>query len=281
MGELKLPEQIGKPPVENAIVFIHGLNGNETTWKKFSNCLNDNWDIEDCYDLEYESYTVELGIIKNIPLINTLYRGIKGGPKVIELSNHLSNTIDEICRSHKRVILVAHSMGGLIARQYLIDTIRNTKTTGKVKCLFTYATPHYGSKLATFYKWLVKPIFTPLHFIWGSGNSKQIVDMCRSNSEFLDNLNKDWNKLGLNNKIDFYRVFGGYDWVVDKRSASMKDATNKNAKLVSSKDHFNIIKPNNKKDRAFIPFYNYLKEFKKNYEKEEILEDDNYYDEIL
>lgn len=281
MGELKLPEQIGKPPVENAIVFIHGLNGNERTWNKFSDCLYKNWDVDDCYDLEYECYTVEMGLLKKVPVVRSIYSGLKGGPQVNELSNHLGNTIDEICKQHKRVILVAHSMGGLIARQYLVNTLINTKTTGKVKCLFTYATPHYGSKLATFYKLLLKPIFTPLHYIWGSGNSKQIVDMCRTNSEFLEDLNSDWNKLGLNTKIDFFRIFGGYDWVVDKKSASMRDSTNKNVKLVSSKNHFNIIRPKNKKDRAFIPFYNYLKEFKRNYEEQEMLEEDNYYDEIL
>ena len=123
MGELKLPKQIGKPPVENAIVFIHGLNGNEYTWKKFSECLDTSWNVSDCYDLEYECYTAELGLINNVPVIRDIYRGLKGGPKVVELSNHLSNSIDEICRYHKRVILVAHSMGGLIARQYLIDTL--------------------------------------------------------------------------------------------------------------------------------------------------------------
>lgn len=281
MGALKLPQQIGTPPVENAIIFIHGLNGNEFTWRRFSNCLSDNWEVTDCYDLEYECYTVELGFIKNVPIARTVYRFLKGGPEVVELSGHLRNTVDEICKYHKRVILVAHSMGGLIARQYLIDLIRSTKTTGKVRCLFTYATPHYGSKWATLYKILVNPIFKPLHFIWGSGNSKQIVDMCRRNSEFLNELNTEWNKLGLNTKIDFIRIFGGYDWVVDKNSASMKDKNNNDAKLVSGKNHFNIIKPNHEKDRAFIPFYNYLKEFKKKCEAKEIQEEDSYYDDLL
>jgi pimeloyl-ACP methyl ester carboxylesterase len=67
-----------------------------------------------------------------------------------ELASQLSLQIESLCATTgaRRVVLVGHSMGGLIARTY----IRNFGGAARVAKLITLASPHHGSALA---RWAV------------------------------------------------------------------------------------------------------------------------------
>lgn len=251
-----LPSFITDENSDSAVLFIHGLGGSYWTWDKFSNHLKQHWYEEDSFGLEYDEYYGE-NTLSKIPFINILIKARKiiKGPSITELAEHLKTVIDEVCHEYENVILIGHSMGGLVARKYIVERLKDKKEMGKVKALITYATPHHGSIYANRYKISLYFLFRFLTF----RKSEQVLDL-QKNSDFLIQLNSEWSSLRVEDKIDFKRVVGQEDWVVDVLSSSFR--LDENAKLVANKNHFSIIKPKKAKDTAFMVTYNYLKEFR-------------------
>ncbi|HEX8220759.1 MAG TPA: hypothetical protein VF914_16325 [Chloroflexia bacterium] len=70
-------------------------------------------------------------------------------PRVEENVARLKGAITEALRgtSHTKVILIAHSMGGLVSRAYIEDTTGGYR--GDVAELFTFGTPHLGVNIST------------------------------------------------------------------------------------------------------------------------------------
>jgi hypothetical protein len=94
-----------------------------------------------------------------------------------ELAEDLRLTIsDNVVSDHKRIIFLAHSMGGLIVRQYLL---KYRDVVEKVPFIYFFATPTTGSPMAT----LVSEFSKNPQF----GNLRPMkVD------EYLKNLQLDW-----------------------------------------------------------------------------------------
>lgn len=93
------------------VSFIHGLGDNSTVWNTMSNELQTGFDFSR-YDVSYNS------------------------------SNAISNTASNIYIPYQSVV-VAHSMGGLVAREYL-----RQHGTNQLKALITVGTPHVGAPAA-------------------------------------------------------------------------------------------------------------------------------------
>ncbi|MFI5163052.1 MAG: esterase/lipase family protein [Sphingobacteriales bacterium] len=254
------PSSIGEDKSDSAVLFVHGLGGSYNTWYPFANHLKNKWREIDSFGLEYDQYYSSQGFINRIPYIRGIpnLRKILVGPNIDTLSQHFKTTVNTLCEEYDNVIIVAHSMGGLVARKYLVNLLKETKTVGKVKALITYATPHHGSVYANYYLILCYG-FLGL-FI---SNSKQITDLSKNN-EFINSLNLDWSNLRIDDKIDFRRVVGLDDWLVDEDSSAYKN--DPNVEKVAGKNHFTLIIPDERrnKDNAFMFTYNYLKNFKKN-----------------
>jgi pimeloyl-ACP methyl ester carboxylesterase len=268
-----LPNFIGVNGTDSVVLFIHGLGGSPETWRDFSTHLKKEWKEHDSFNLEYDEYYAKSETFLLRKIINPIK--IIRGFELNVLSKHLNTVIEENCDSYKNVIIVAHSMGGLVARQYIIDKIKKDKELGKLKGLITYATPHHGSILVNYFYFLIKsPIpnyLNPFRLF----KSKQIYALAK-NSDFLETLDKNWSTYKIDDRIDFKRVVGADDSVVDIDSSTYKEG--KNVSFIVNKGHFNIIKPNkNITDTAFMVTYNYLKKFRS--ELEEKLEFEKEYDE--
>ena len=270
--KIDLPKFIGADDSDTAVLFIHGLGGSCHTWCDFASHLNETWDGIDSFSLEYDEYYKRYSKIPIISQIMVLY-GIFNGKNISMLSEHLKSVISENCSDYENVIIVCHSMGGLIARKYLVDKIKKDKHLGKIKCLITYATPHHGSFLGNFFSII---FYHPLKFLFIS-KLLQVHELSQ-NSSFIQNLNKDWSDLRVEDKIDFIRVVGMQDWVVRIKSAQFSEH-DENVRPVANKDHFNIIKPlKDIKDVAFQVTFNYLKKFRIKLEREkELLESQEEY----
>ena len=104
-------------------------------------------------------------------------------------------------------------MGGLVARKCIIDLLEKEKSLGKIKALITYATPHRGSKWANRYLSLC---YHGLRYFFK--DSEQISQLAET-GEFITELNNDWSKYKVDDKIDYYRIAGLADWVVNVDSS--------------------------------------------------------------
>lgn len=267
------PGAIGEDSCNTAVLFVHGLGGSYWTWNKFSIHLKKYWKEKDSFALEYDEYYVNQGIIHKIPFLNFFQKlwKILRGPDISQLSQHLKTVVNQVCHDYENVIIIAHSMGGLIARKYIVDMLTETHSVGKVKALITYATPHQGSIWANYYLIVCAYFFEK--FI---RNSKQVAELSNRN-DFITNLNKMWSDLRVEDKLNFIRVVGLDDWVVDPNSAAYK--ADANVCRIAGKNHFNIIKPSRIKDPAFMVTYNYLKDFRNTLENKAENDEDYYLDD--
>lgn len=142
---------------KNLIIFIHGLTGSNETWKNeetnntYPDLLLTDEVIADNFDIAYfEYFTSFLNIKENIGIFRSLISKNKSTPKnisLLEISNVLNTRIDYDLIDYDSIVIIAHSMGGLIAKQSIIKYL--TKNS-KIKLFLSLAVPHLGSELATY-----------------------------------------------------------------------------------------------------------------------------------
>ena len=142
---------------KNLIIFIHGLTGSNETWKNeetnntYPDLLLTDEVIADNFDIAYfEYFTSFLNIKENIGILRSLISKNKSTPKnisLLEISNVLNTRIDYDLIDYDSIVIIAHSMGGLIAKQSIIKYL--TKNS-KIKLFLSLAVPHLGSELATY-----------------------------------------------------------------------------------------------------------------------------------
>ena len=123
-------------PKPVAVVFVHGLFGSDLSWGKgdltLPHLLATDPDLQPQVDLFFFEY--------KSPLLGDAL-------KIPSISEQLSGALDDnqIWTNHQRVIFVAHSMGGLIVREYLI---LHPEHLQKVQMMYFYAVPTGGAKIA-------------------------------------------------------------------------------------------------------------------------------------
>src|SRR5262249_4466777 len=117
------------------VLFIHGLGGNSDSWGAFPRFLRENIEIDARYDIAepYNYTTTALG----------------AGPGIDQLALELATFLNsQRFPDYTSIILICHSMGGLIARRYIADQLIAGHRL-RANRLLTFATPHLGSQLAT------------------------------------------------------------------------------------------------------------------------------------
>lgn len=72
-------------------------------------------------------------------------------PSIVDLADQLRGALDDqgVFTRHKKVVFLAHSMGGIVVRQYLVG---NPDKMALVPMIYFYATPTNGSELAALAK---------------------------------------------------------------------------------------------------------------------------------
>ena len=123
----------------NVIIFIHGLGGNSLkTWGRFNNLIQEDQKLSE-YKIEPFPYPTSL--IKFFPW--SIF------PKIQDLSDGLRTFINNRTKSDDKVIIVTHSMGGLIARKYFVEEIKNKRKL-RAKKLLLFACPNKGAQYLEF-----------------------------------------------------------------------------------------------------------------------------------
>lgn len=137
--------EAGKRDRQPPLIFVHGLGGSRGDFLLMSRYL---W-----LKGRERSYRIKL----------------KGGQSLEEMAASLARFIRQVKKAtrHKKVEIVAHSLGGLVARAALVEH----GLQRSVKTLITLGTPHHGTH--------------PARYI----NSRTIRDL-RPESRFIERLNR-------------------------------------------------------------------------------------------
>lgn len=224
------------PKRDTALILIHGWNGRgRETWGKFPELL------ESLNKFDVHLYNYPTGIATGLLDKFKKLVGILSYPTPEEVARALKTTIDTEYSSYKAIYLLAHSLGGVIARDYVLKEIREGRKRGlRVAGMILYGSPFNGTEWDAVCKLL------------------QQVVMLKADSDYLKKLQSDWNKhiagldwevgAGVKSDLPTYAIVGARDGVVDRRSASFYA----NRIKTVMKTHVGLVKPGNNKDEVFL-----------------------------
>lgn len=160
------------PSHKRVIIFMHGIFGSaHDTWRSRAAywpalLLDDSdhaFDDADIYVHEYPT------------------RPMQKGMRIDDLAGLAHLDLESVIASHDEVIFLCHSMGGLVAREYMIRYAK--ELDGKVKMLYYFSTPSSGAQVAEIGR----------HFL----RSRNLAEMSPSEGEaFLQTQRNLWNSFG-------------------------------------------------------------------------------------
>lgn len=233
-----------------AVVFIHGFRGSKDTWispsgTSFLSLLNDDPQISehcDLFSFDYYSKLTEAfdGVIarevsnwlSRTPIIGGIAKLLPNKNKVqrnqpIEmLARGLSSYLRTKTKNYKYIILIGHSMGGLVAKDLICEDLDGEKLHDIVGFV-SIAVPHKGSLKSLFISW------------GGNVQAKGLEPLDRYTIE----LEGKWTKLGSQLPPTIYLV-GQNDEVVLPHVAVPQNVP-KGSAFYFSEDHISICKPEN------------------------------------
>lgn len=234
-----------------AVVFIHGIRGSDDTWisnsgTSFLSLLDEDPQISEHCDLisfEYYSKLTEAfdGVaareisnwLSRVPLVGGISKLLLNKKKVqrnqpIEmLSKGLSSFLRTKARDYKYVIFVAHSMGGLVAKDLICQELDGEKLHN-ILGFISIAVPHKGSLKALLISWA------------GNVQVKGLEPLDRYTVE----LEGKWSRLSSQLPPTLY-IVAQHDEVVLPHVAVPQNIS-KSAALYLAEDHISICKPDNK-----------------------------------
>jgi len=234
------------------ILFIHGFKGSgPTTFGSFPDFIRN--DPEIAVDHNVETYDYDSSLSK-----------IGGSPTIDQVASDLKTKLETSYRPYKEIVIVAHSLGGLVTRRTIADILLEESQSGtrlRIKRVVYFSSPHLGAlaaKLGSIAATAISgaissipqggPIKTIVKAAVGLGPSAQVQGLAYD-STFLLNLMKDEAAVRASERVNATFVLGGKDWVVGPTSA-MGPGGATNYKVIVEADHFSIVKPSSAKDTA-------------------------------
>lgn len=200
-----------------AIVFVHGLGGGpESTWRPMLRCFEKDHEFQgwalDCFG--FPTCLLRLPFCPPPPGLRRIAEGLK-------------TFIEERHGERSGITLIAHSLGGLIARQFIVSELRSGKAL-RIKKLALIAVPSSGSSLAS--------VASTVSF-----RHLQLRRLARDD-EGLQALNDDWEQLNVENGLEVRYILGGCDQAVPHPSA-LPISGRDNKSMLINEDHRSIIRP--------------------------------------
>jgi|GEM_PF-4259956 len=162
------------------LILIHGFFGSRETWAALENMLKGKpTELLDDGKLRVRPYTFEYSTLQGLfqdRSIESLAEDLK--------TQLASNGIDG------PIIILAHSMGGLVARSFMQDTFTDGLQSGEqILRLITLATPHRGTPLT-----LIRDAYNAVKFYYGGALDRVLSALHDLYSDnFIDNLGWDCN----------------------------------------------------------------------------------------
>lgn len=225
----------------NLIIFIHGFIGGKETWiredgkKSILDYLKEDTNINSEYDFAVFEYYTEFidKIDKAKGLVSSLFGGKTNPSKNISIENiaqMLKTEIKYLPERIEKLVIIAHSMGGLVAKSMIIENIIE-KSDRQISLYVSLAVPHRGSNLATFGK-----------LIFGN---PQLGDL-QPLGDKIHKMNEQW--LQLSKKLPQTLYFQAkYDDVVPNIATVSFDKRKIEVDYTDD-DHTGIVRPKHKDD---------------------------------
>lgn len=228
-NEVRLP--VSKPS-ETVVVFVHGLSGSPaSTWGKLTKCIKADPDFSGVA-LDYYAYPTRLVRLPFTPPL----------PGLRDLAEGLRTFIEERHGDKSSVSIVAHSLGGLIARHFIVSNMRSANPL-RIERLALLAVPSTGSTLANA----------------GSAVSfqhRQLKALSRDEGG-LTTLNIDWEHLKIEDSVRVRYILGGADRTVPADSAAPYIGR-ENKSVIIDADHRSIVAPENCDDLRYMALKRFL-----------------------
>jgi pimeloyl-ACP methyl ester carboxylesterase len=215
------PVPLSAAPEKTLLLFIHGLGGDrEATWGAFPSLLMSDKSFSNRYAIDFYTYPTTLFRLPFFPR----------APKIQVLADGLRAQIKYA--GHERVSLVCHSLGGLIAKHYLIEELEANRALWVDRVVFL-AVPNNGSDLAA-----VGALLS-----WRHHQLRQL----RKDADIIEFSNRAWRRHNMRNNVRLKYIVGSQDRVVDRLSAE-EYWGNPDVETVLGSGHIDIVKPNHSDD---------------------------------
>lgn len=161
-GEESVPEDNSR-----LIIFVHGWRGSDQTWKKFHElAVNDPSLPSDHWIINYPHFMSRRQL------------------DITGLSEWVEEALNtrQVYERYEKIAIIAHSMGGLIARRIAVFATLTRGHPKPIGLLVEIGTPHEGANLAGFSNKI--------------GLRGELTTDMEKDSKFLKLLAKDWSRLG-------------------------------------------------------------------------------------
>ncbi len=213
-----------QPINKKLLLFIHGLGGSpDKTWGDFKKLIEQDEELNPIFDVDFYGYNT--GFL-HIPIFDKY-------PRIQTLADGLSTKIETDFNKFQSIILVCHSLGGLIAKRYLVDTKVN-KDRHRINGILFFSVPNNGNDLA---KLAGNIPFTNIQ-----------IHQISTDSDFIYDLEKYWHRFELENEITTKYIIAIDDKVVEENSGS--GGWDK-PDVIMNRGHIDIIKPTSHKEQSF------------------------------
>lgn len=228
------------PGPRRLILFVHGLNSSADTWTPFVRAA---YGCAELAAFDFAAFEYQTSFFGRVKLFS---RKVDAE----DWSRVFSDTLQHAVLSegaYDQVVLVGHSMGGLVAKMALRDLYddEDDKALRRIHSLFTYATPHFGSDKA------YAAVAAMSHD----------VSFLRKNSDAIGRLTSFWNEhAGPGKSIDIPQraVVSASDKAVEIGSA--RGGLNSTDIFHVGTSHTEVHKPENSGDRRISWFCEQLKQ---------------------
>lgn len=234
-----------------AIVFVHGFTGDaENTWKangveSFPHLL--------ARDADFQGYDV---------FLFQYATGFFFPPEIRNIVNQFEFALDKHLPDYS-IVLVAHSMGGLVCMRYVLHRLERAAPL-RVVGLLTYGTPMSGVewiRYANLVLRLTAKRIPVVSWIGGLFTKNRQLENMRAGGEFIDQLSSQWVLHVLNGGypsipanlrtwLPTRVVSGNDDWVVTESSA--RGFYGDIDWVPVDKGHIAMIKPASRTDESYL-----------------------------
>ncbi|MEE5107996.1 ABC-three component system protein [Pseudomonas alliivorans] len=234
------------------VLFVHGLKGGQDTWDydqntSFPKLLSTDPKFVADYDIAcfnyFTTFTNTYGATKSwMKKIFGSSKKLTKNLSIDELSELLRTELFVTLDGYKKIIIVAHSMGGLVTKSCILKLI-SEDGFDQIKGFISLAVPHGGAAVANIGAMIVSNV--------------QIKDLAAL-STTIDTLSRDW--IASPSLPPTKYIYGSHDNYVNKASALAIGSLKKDS-IAMNEDHSSICKPKNTEEATYQAVLKYILDF--------------------